>query len=105
MNITKFHNPLVIYILYQYVKYRCQSFSTSDVAKLEAFSTHKEKKITRSTLRYIGYNPMFGKYIGKYNEATSLYVSTSILVLNKAARWHIHKSRLADPDVRQKTIL
>ena len=92
MNITKFHNPLVIYILYQYVKYRCQSFSTSDVAKLEAFSTHKEKKITRYTLRYIGYNPMFGKYIGRYNEPTSLYESTSFLALKIVVLLHKRKS-------------
>jgi hypothetical protein len=78
----------------QYVKDRIvkSPFPFDDDAKLVRFLSIKRKKITRYTLRYIGYNPMFGKYIGRYNEPTSLYESTSFLALKIVVLWHKRKS-------------
>ena len=78
---------------------------SEDDAKLVCFFQHKEKKIARYTLRYIGYNPMFGKYIRRYNELTNLCVATSSQALNKAAHWHKHKSHFVVLGVRQRTFL
>lgn len=55
-------------------------------SKGSVFFMVSEEKKTRYTPRYIGYNTMSLKYIGRYNELVNLCVATSFLTSKNAVR-------------------